>query len=63
MSSGVQANADWTGAIVANNIASRCLKREAAPDDLTGVLVFLAAADSDFMTGQTIVVDGGPVMY
>jgi hypothetical protein len=31
MSSGVQANTDWAGAILANNIASRCLKREATP--------------------------------
>jgi len=46
-----------------NNIASRCLKREATPEDLTGALIFLAAADSDFMTGQTIVVDGGSVTH
>jgi len=63
MSTSVQANADWAGAIVANNIASRCLKREATPEDLTGALIFLAAADSDFMTGQTIVVDGGSVTH
>jgi NAD(P)-dependent dehydrogenase (short-subunit alcohol dehydrogenase family) len=61
MSDNVKANADWGGAIVTNNIASRCLKREASPDDLTGALIFLASADSDFMTGQTIVVDGGSV--
>jgi NAD(P)-dependent dehydrogenase (short-subunit alcohol dehydrogenase family) len=63
MSSGVQANSDWAGAIVAGNIASRCLKREAVPEDLTGALVFLASAGSDFMTGQTIVVDGGSVTH
>jgi NAD(P)-dependent dehydrogenase (short-subunit alcohol dehydrogenase family) len=63
MSEGVTANDAWAGPIVANNIASRCLKREATPDDLTGALIFLASPESDFMTGQTIVVDGGSVTH
>ncbi|RIK97513.1 MAG: dehydrogenase [Proteobacteria bacterium] len=63
MSEGVIANNAWAGPIVANNIASRCLKREATPEDLVGALVFLASPESDFMTGQTIVVDGGSVTH
>jgi NAD(P)-dependent dehydrogenase (short-subunit alcohol dehydrogenase family) len=51
------------GPIVEANIASRCLRREAAPEDLTGSLIYLAGAASDFMTGQTIVVDGGSVTH
>jgi len=43
------------------NTASRALKRYQTPDDLIGALVFLASADSDFMTGQCLVVDGGSV--
>ena len=42
-------------------IASRALKRDMHPEDLLGTLVFLASADSDFMTGQMIAVDGGNV--
>lgn len=42
-------------------IQSRALKRAAYPEDLVGALVFLASADSDFITGQTIAVDGGNV--
>jgi len=42
-------------------IASRALKRDGHPDDLTGALVFLASDESRFMTGQTLVVDGGSV--
>jgi NAD(P)-dependent dehydrogenase (short-subunit alcohol dehydrogenase family) len=63
MSANVQANADWAEAIVKANIASRCLKREAVPEDLIGALLFLSSTDSDFMSGQTIVVDGGSVTH
>jgi NAD(P)-dependent dehydrogenase (short-subunit alcohol dehydrogenase family) len=37
----------------------RCLKRPQVEDDLVGTAVFLASADSDFMTGQLLLVDGG----
>ena len=40
---------------------SRAFKRDGYPEDLTGTLVFLASSDSDFVTGQSIVVDGGSV--
>ena len=42
-------------------VASRSLKRDETPQDLLGALVFLASAESDFITGQTIAVDGGNV--
>jgi NAD(P)-dependent dehydrogenase (short-subunit alcohol dehydrogenase family) len=42
-------------------VASRSLKRDEQPQDLIGALVFLASADSDFVTGQTIAVDSGNV--
>jgi NAD(P)-dependent dehydrogenase (short-subunit alcohol dehydrogenase family) len=46
-----------------STVASRCLQRDQQPSDLTGSVTFLLSADSDFMTGQTIVVDGGAVMH
>ena len=43
-------------------IAAQCLKRREEPVDLVGTAVFLASRDSDFITGQFIIVDGGNVM-
>jgi NAD(P)-dependent dehydrogenase (short-subunit alcohol dehydrogenase family) len=43
-------------------LAARALKREQVPADLLGTLLYLTSAASDFMTGQTLVVDGGYVM-
>ena len=42
-------------------IASRALKRHGHPRDLIGAMLFLASSDSDFVTGQTIAVDGGSI--
>ncbi|MFB3884083.1 MAG: SDR family NAD(P)-dependent oxidoreductase [Thermodesulfobacteriota bacterium] len=38
---------------------TRCLKRVQVPEDLVGTIVFLSSSDSDFMTGETMIVDGG----
>ncbi|OGP66550.1 MAG: dehydrogenase [Deltaproteobacteria bacterium RBG_13_47_9] len=43
-------------------VDSRCIKRVETPEDLTGTIVFLASDDSDFITGQTIIVDGGSAL-
>lgn len=42
-------------------VRSRALKRHGHPDDLIGALIFLASSESDFVTGQTLAVDGGSV--
>ena len=44
-------------------LKERSIKRLQTPQDLIGTLVFLASPDSDFMTGQAIVVDGGSVFH
>jgi len=41
----------------------RCFKRIEYPEDLVGTILFLASEASDFITGQTIVVNGGDVLY
>lgn len=45
----------------APTIASRSIKRDMLPEDLFGTLLYLASPDSDFVTGQTLNVDGGKV--
>ena len=52
-------------AVKSNEIRAktRQLKRIEYPEDLAGTAVFLASADSDFITGQTIVVDGGTIFH
>jgi 3-oxoacyl-[acyl-carrier protein] reductase len=40
-------------------VAARAIKRVQTPDDLVGTMLFLASPLSDFMTGQTLAVDGG----
>ena len=45
-----------------SGVATRCLKRVQVPEDLVGSLIFLCSNESDFMTGQTMIVDGGNMM-
>ena len=42
-------------------VQSRSIKREMVPEDLLGSLMYLITGDSDFVTGQTLNVDGGKV--
>ncbi len=63
MSENVAAGSNYNADRLNANRATRALKRHETPDDLVGAVLFLASSDSDFMTGQTIVVDGGSVMH
>jgi 3-oxoacyl-[acyl-carrier protein] reductase len=39
------------------------IKRVVQPEDLVGIVAFLASDESDIMTGQTVVVDGGWILH
>jgi len=62
MSEAVVDNPEWGGTAGDATVASRALKRAQLPGDIVGTLIWLASDASDFVTGQTIVVDGGSVM-
>jgi NAD(P)-dependent dehydrogenase (short-subunit alcohol dehydrogenase family) len=40
-------------------VAQRCFKRTQTTDDMIGIVVFLAGPGSDFITGQSFLVNGG----
>lgn len=45
------------------SVSKRCFKRVETPADIVGTALFLASADSDFVTGQLLVVEGGGIMH
>jgi len=61
LSDSVKANPQWDVSDVI--VPTRCFKRGETEEDLEGAVVFLASEDSRFITGQTLVVDGGSVLY
>ena len=45
------------------DVSKTPLQRLERPEDLVGAAIFLAAPESDFMTGQTLLIDGGRAMH
>jgi 3-oxoacyl-[acyl-carrier protein] reductase len=45
------------------SVDKRAFKRVETPADIVGTALFLASSDSDFITGQLLVVEGGGIMY
>jgi len=46
-----------------SSVGNRSFSRIELPEDITGTALFLASSDSDFITGQLIVVEGGGIMH
>ncbi|HSH69663.1 MAG TPA: 3-oxoacyl-ACP reductase family protein [Deferrisomatales bacterium] len=63
LSEAVQDNPMYPADYLRKAAGGRCFRRDQLPGDLTGAILFLASSDSDFVTGQTLVVDGGGVMH
>ena len=63
MSENVVARTNWKGGNADATMQTRAIKRHEQPEDLVGACVFLASTESDFVTGQTLVVDGGSAMW
>jgi len=45
------------------DISRTPLKKLERPEDVVGIVAFLASDESDFITGQTVLVDGGRAMH
>jgi len=58
MTEAVRANSAWEP-IRKNLLNAKMIRRDMLPEDLIGAALFLASKDSDFITGQSINVDGG----
>ena len=59
MSAGVEAHPEVIEKLRDVSVAARTIQRDQVPEDVVGAVVFLCGPGSDFVTGQTIVIDGG----
>ena len=63
MSAGVEANPEVVAKLRDVSVSARTLQRDQLPEDVVGAVVFLCGPGSDFVTGQTIVIDGGQYFH
>ena len=63
LSDGVMANPVQLEKLKEISLQARTLQRDQLPADLVGAAVYFASADSAFVTGQTLVVDGGAYFH
>jgi len=63
MSEGVQEHPEVIEALREVSVAARTLKRDQHPEDVVGAVVFLCGPGAAFITGQTIVIDGGQYFH
>ena len=63
MSAGVEAHPEVVEKLREVSVSARTLQRDQVPEDVVGAVVFLCGPGSDFVTGQTIVIDGGQTFH
>lgn len=59
LSDGVHKNPELAGTVAEFSVRNRALKRDMVPNDVVGAVCFFAGPHAAFITGQTLVVDGG----
>jgi NAD(P)-dependent dehydrogenase (short-subunit alcohol dehydrogenase family) len=63
MSAGVEENPEVVEQLREVSVSSRTLRRDQVPEDVVGAVVFLCGPGSTFVTGQTMVIDGGQYFH
>jgi NAD(P)-dependent dehydrogenase (short-subunit alcohol dehydrogenase family) len=63
MSDGVKAHPEVVEKLRDASVAARTLQRDQVPEDVVGAVVFLCTPAADFITGQTMVIDGGQFFH
>jgi NAD(P)-dependent dehydrogenase (short-subunit alcohol dehydrogenase family) len=63
MSDGVKAHPEVIEKLRDVSVASRTIQRDQVPEDVVGAVVFLCTPAADFITGQTMVIDGGQYFH
>ena len=63
MSDGVKSHPEVVEKLRDVSVASRTLQRDQVPEDVVGAVVFLCSPAADFVTGQTMVIDGGQYFH
>jgi NAD(P)-dependent dehydrogenase (short-subunit alcohol dehydrogenase family) len=63
MSDGVKSNPKVVEALRDVSVAARTIQRDQTPEDVVGAVVFLCTPAADFITGQTMVIDGGQYFH
>jgi NAD(P)-dependent dehydrogenase (short-subunit alcohol dehydrogenase family) len=63
MSDGVLANPEVVDKLRDASVTARTIQRDQVPEDVVGAVVFLCTPAADFVTGQTMVIDGGQYFH
>ena len=63
MSDGVLEHPEVVDALRDVSVSARTLQRDQQPDDVVGAVVFLCGPGASFITGQTMVIDGGQYFH
>jgi NAD(P)-dependent dehydrogenase (short-subunit alcohol dehydrogenase family) len=63
ISKGVEEHPEVIEALRDVSVAGRTLQRDQLPGDVVGAVVFLCSSGADFVTGQTMVIDGGQYFH
>jgi NAD(P)-dependent dehydrogenase (short-subunit alcohol dehydrogenase family) len=63
MSDGVKSHPEVIEKLRDVSVSSRTIQRDQVPEDVVGAVVFLCTSAADFITGQTMVIDGGQYFH